>query len=89
MKTGGTTSSDLLGSIARRAMLEALVRHGMIDRKDLGLFQFADDPATALALLQGTLQAQTDEGSPCFAQPERGNRTTADRRARSNHGAAP
>ena len=27
---------------------DALVRHGMIAREDLGLFQFADDPATAL-----------------------------------------
>ena len=46
---------------------EALVRHGMIERKDLELFRYADDPATALALLQSTLQAQTDEASPCFA----------------------
>jgi uncharacterized protein (TIGR00730 family) len=46
---------------------EALVRHGMIDRKDLGLFQYADDPATALSLLQSTLQAHPDEASPCFA----------------------
>ena len=46
---------------------EALVRHGMIERKDLGLFQFADDPATALALLQSTLQGGPDEASPCFA----------------------
>jgi len=46
---------------------EALVRHGMIERKDLELFQYADDPATALALLQGTLQAGPDETNPCFA----------------------
>src|SRR5882757_8167889 len=45
---------------------EALVRHGMIERKDLELFQYADDPATALALLQGTLQAGPDETNPCF-----------------------
>ena len=31
---------------------EALVRHGMIDREDLALFDFADDPAPALTLLQ-------------------------------------
>ena len=31
---------------------DALVRHGMINREDLALFQFADDPATALGLLQ-------------------------------------
>jgi uncharacterized protein (TIGR00730 family) len=46
---------------------EALVRHGMIDRKDLELFQYADDPGTALSLLQSTLQADPDEASPCFA----------------------
>jgi predicted Rossmann-fold nucleotide-binding protein len=46
---------------------EALVRHGMIERKDLELFQYADDPATALALLQSTLQAGPDEAGPCFA----------------------
>src|SRR6202049_3612068 len=46
---------------------EALVRHGMIEREDLGLFRYADDPATALALLQNTLQAGPDETSPCFA----------------------
>ena len=31
---------------------EALVRHGMIDRADLALFRFADDPAAALDLLK-------------------------------------
>ena len=46
---------------------EALVRHGMIERKDLELFQYADDPASALALVQSTLQAGPDEASPCFA----------------------
>ena len=46
---------------------EALVRHGMIDRKDLGLFQYADDPATALALLQGALPAEPEQASPGFA----------------------
>jgi uncharacterized protein (TIGR00730 family) len=46
---------------------EAMVRHGMIDRKDLGLFQYADDPAQALALLQSSLQAEAGQGSPDFA----------------------
>jgi uncharacterized protein (TIGR00730 family) len=46
---------------------EALVRYGVIEREDLGLFRYADDPATALALLQNTLQAGPDETSPCFA----------------------
>src|SRR5216683_587914 len=36
---------------------EALVRHGMIEREDLSLFKFADDPATALALLQAGIDA--------------------------------
>ena len=31
---------------------EALVKYGMISREDLGLFQFADDPATAFELLK-------------------------------------
>ena len=38
---------------------EALVRHGMIDREDLALFQFADDPATALGLLQAAHHSGT------------------------------
>jgi uncharacterized protein (TIGR00730 family) len=46
---------------------EALVRHGMIERKDLGLFRYADDPATALASLQSTLQMGPEEASPGFA----------------------
>jgi len=46
---------------------EALVRHGMIDRKDLELFRYADDPQTALALLQNELQAESAQVSPNFA----------------------
>jgi len=34
---------------------EALVKHGMIAREDLGLFEFADDPAQALQILQSRL----------------------------------
>jgi uncharacterized protein (TIGR00730 family) len=34
---------------------DALVRHGMISAEDLELFTFADDPGTALGLLQGWL----------------------------------
>jgi uncharacterized protein (TIGR00730 family) len=45
---------------------EALVRHGMISRADLELFQYADDPASALALLQTRLLPATDERMPCF-----------------------
>src|SRR5471032_213616 len=34
---------------------DALARHGMIDRADLQLFQYADDPHAALAVLQSAL----------------------------------
>jgi uncharacterized protein (TIGR00730 family) len=46
---------------------EALVRHGMIERKDLELFQYADDPAQALALLQSALPSEPERSSPGFA----------------------
>jgi uncharacterized protein (TIGR00730 family) len=46
---------------------EALVKHGVIAREDLALFQFADSPATALELLQrGISEVQTD-AVPAFA----------------------
>jgi uncharacterized protein (TIGR00730 family) len=47
---------------------DALVRHGMIGREDLELFQYADDPATALALLQAGLAAEPEEATPAFAR---------------------
>ncbi len=46
---------------------DALVRHGMISREDLGLFHYADDPATALGLLQATLTVEPEERIPAFA----------------------
>ncbi len=46
---------------------EALVRHGMINRGDLALFRFADDPATALALLQAGIAAEAEEATPAIA----------------------
>ena len=46
---------------------EALARHGMIDAADLELFQFADDPATALRLIQQGLAPQKAEAKPAFA----------------------
>ena len=46
---------------------DALVRHGMIDREDLSLFQFADDPATALGLLQTGIAAELEETTPAIA----------------------
>jgi uncharacterized protein (TIGR00730 family) len=46
---------------------EALVRHGMIDRQDLALFRFADDPATALAQLQSGMAPTTETETPAIA----------------------
>src|SRR5450759_739993 len=46
---------------------DALVRHGMINREDLALFQFADDPATALGLLQAGIAAEPEEATPAIA----------------------
>jgi uncharacterized protein (TIGR00730 family) len=46
---------------------DALVRHGMINREDLALFQFADDPATALGLLQAGIAAELEEATPAIA----------------------
>ena len=46
---------------------EALVRHGMIDREDLSLFRFADDPAAALALLQAGIEAELEAATPAIA----------------------
>ena len=46
---------------------DALVRHGMIDREDLALFQFADDPATALGLLQAGIGRELEEATPAIA----------------------
>jgi len=46
---------------------DALVRHGMIDPCDLELFHYAEDPPTALGLLQSRLAAEPDEAAPAFA----------------------
>lgn len=53
---------------------EALVRHGMIARDDLALFQFADDPATALGLLQAGIAAELDEAMPAVAHSRTAHR---------------
>lgn len=47
---------------------DALVRHGMIAPEDLALFQYADDPATALASLQAALADERDEATPALAR---------------------
>jgi uncharacterized protein (TIGR00730 family) len=43
---------------------EALVRYGMISREDLSLFQFADDPATAMDLLRVALEKHIEAPAP-------------------------
>jgi len=55
---------------------DALVRHGMISREDLELFKYADDPATALGLLQSGLTAGPEEATPAFAHT-RSSRTSS------------
>ncbi len=46
---------------------EALVRHGMISSEDLGLFEYADEPAAALGILQSSLSAEFETAAPDFA----------------------
>lgn len=46
---------------------DALVRHGMISPEDLRLFQYVDDPVTALGLLQAALVAEPEGATPAFA----------------------
>jgi uncharacterized protein (TIGR00730 family) len=47
---------------------QALVRHGMIAAADLALFKYADDPATALALLQAGIEADGEHDVPSVAR---------------------
>jgi len=46
---------------------DALVRHGTISAEDLNLFKFADDPASALKILQEGIVSGTTEVAPDFA----------------------
>ena len=46
---------------------DALVRHGTIAAEDLQLFHFADDPGTALELLQDGIEAMAEDRTPCIA----------------------
>jgi len=46
---------------------EALVKHGTIYRADLALFRYADDPATALAILQQGIKAESAGQTPDVA----------------------
>lgn len=49
---------------------DALVRHGMIDSDDLKLFEYVDDPATALGLLTSSLSHQSDGPAPELARSQ-------------------
>ena len=46
---------------------DALARHGMISPRDLELFHFVDDTASALKLLQGSLGQEQDVHTPALA----------------------
>jgi uncharacterized protein (TIGR00730 family) len=46
---------------------EALVRHGMISPEDVSLFQFVDEPSSALRLLQAGFAAEPPAAAPDFA----------------------
>lgn len=46
----------------------ALARHGVISAEDLKLFQFVDDPAQALQLLQSQIVFEGEAVSPAFAK---------------------
>jgi len=46
---------------------EALVRHEMISPEDLDLFEYADEPAAALRILQAGLSAEFETATPDFA----------------------
>jgi uncharacterized protein (TIGR00730 family) len=46
---------------------QALMRHGMISSEDLRLFEFVDDPASALEFLQKSIEVDTQEKTPAFA----------------------
>ena len=47
---------------------EALARHGMISPEDLQLFSYADDPRTALSLLQRAIAPHVEPAkAPNFA----------------------
>jgi uncharacterized protein (TIGR00730 family) len=53
---------------------KALVRHGTISEQDLQLFQFVDNPAAALAILQKSLHDEPDQAVPAIA-PSRTSET--------------
>ncbi|MEO6185566.1 MAG: TIGR00730 family Rossman fold protein [Steroidobacteraceae bacterium] len=46
---------------------DAMLRHGMISGNDLALFQYADDPVTALRLITEALSPVPEGDAPAFA----------------------
>jgi uncharacterized protein (TIGR00730 family) len=56
---------------------DALVRHGTISREDLELFEFADQPADALALLQAGLAKAHPGTTPAFAHSREGGQKSS------------
>jgi uncharacterized protein (TIGR00730 family) len=65
------TAIVLYGSAFWREVInfDALVRFGLIAPEDLELFQFADDPAAALAMLQAALAGVPEPAAPEAAAP--------------------
>jgi len=53
---------------------DALVRHGMISAQDLQLFEYADNPGSALALLQGRLALEPEVVGPAIARSKTSRR---------------
>jgi uncharacterized protein (TIGR00730 family) len=51
---------------------DALVRYGTISADDLKLFQFVDNPAAALAILQKSLKDEPDKATPAIASSRTG-----------------
>jgi uncharacterized protein (TIGR00730 family) len=53
---------------------DALVRYGMISAEDLRLFEYADNPAAALGLLQARLTLEPEEAGPAIARSKTSGR---------------
>ncbi|HVZ36254.1 MAG TPA: TIGR00730 family Rossman fold protein [Polyangiaceae bacterium] len=60
----------LYGSAYWREIInfDALLRHGMIEGRDLELFHFADSPAVALEILKNSLPPEREGPTPAFAK---------------------
>lgn len=49
---------------------EVLVKHGMIDERDLTLFRYVDTPSEAMRVLQDELVTEADEPAPALAKTQ-------------------